>query len=170
MFLREDPVKFSRIYFSSLSAVRTTWYSVQTHIRQQHPSGRPDVMVNRPDALQSSRKSQCFSASVRTTWLYRPDVVQCLTSIKVSDSRHNYGKTAATVRAMCDLVRTMFFIRQDVYQFNRRDVSLNGPDAISLIMEILCSRSATVRMLGQHSPDAAFLWKLSVLLWKSDCS
>jgi len=48
--LREDSVKFSRIYFGSLSAVRTTWYSVRTLISQQHCpddeiflSGRPSV-------------------------------------------------------------------------------------------------------------------------------
>jgi hypothetical protein len=29
-----------------------------------------------------------------------------------------------------------------------------------LIMVITCSRSATVRMLGQHLPDVAMLWKL----------
>jgi hypothetical protein len=110
-------------------------------------------MANRPDTLQSSRKSQCFSASVRTTWLYRPNAIQGLTSIRVSASRHSYGKTAATVRTMCDPVRTMFSIRQDTYkvqpsgrqpswfgrssfiygncvhQFNHPDVSLQGPDA-----------------------------------------
>jgi hypothetical protein len=54
-------------------------------------------MANRPDALQSSRRSQCSSESVRTTWLYHPAAIQCLTSIRVSASRHSYGKTAATV-------------------------------------------------------------------------
>jgi hypothetical protein len=139
-------------------------------------------MANRPDALQSSRRSQCFSASVWTTWLYRPDAIQCLTSIRVSASRHIYGKTAATVR-------TMFSIRQErayqvqqsgrqpswsgrssfkygnyVHQFNRPDISLQGPGASSLIMVITYSQSTTVRTLGQHHPDVALLWKLSVLL------
>jgi hypothetical protein len=111
-------------------------------------------MANRPDALQSSRRSQCSIASVRTTWLYHPDAIQCLTKIRVSASRHNYGKTAATVRTMCDPVRTMSYIKQEsayqvqpsgrqpswsgrssfiygncVHQFNRPDISLQGPDA-----------------------------------------
>jgi hypothetical protein len=48
--LREDSVKFSRIYFGSLSAFRTKWYSVRTLISQQHPSGRPSVYCSiRPD-------------------------------------------------------------------------------------------------------------------------
>jgi hypothetical protein len=77
-------------------------------------------MENRPDALQSSKKSQCSNASVRTTWLYRPDAIQCLTKNRVSASRHSYGKTATTVRTMCDPVwtmcdpvRTMSSIRQE---------------------------------------------------------
>jgi hypothetical protein len=145
-------------------------------------------MANRPDALQSSRRSQCSSASVRKTWLYRPDAIQGLTSIRVSASRHSYGKTAATVQTMCDPVWTMSSIRQEhayqvqpsgrssfiygncVHQFNRPDVSLQGPDAPSLIMVILCSRSVTVRTLGQHRPDAALLWKLSTLSWRGGCS
>jgi hypothetical protein len=152
-------------------------------------------MANRRDAIQSSRKSQCFSASVRTTWLYRPDAIQGLTSIRFSASRHSYGKTAATVRTMCDLVRTMSSIRQErayqvqpfgrqpswsgrssfiygncVHQFNRPDVSLQGPDAPSLIMVISCSRSSTVRTLWQHRPNATLLWKLSALSWRGGCS
>jgi hypothetical protein len=152
-------------------------------------------MANRSDALQSSRKSQCFSASVRTTWLYLPDAIQCLTRIRVSASRHSYGKMAATVRTMCDPVWTMSSIRQErayqvqlsgrqpswygrssfiygncVHQFNRPAVSLQGPNAPSLIMVISCSRSVTVWTLGQHRPNAALLWKLSTLSWRGGCS
>jgi hypothetical protein len=46
--LQEDSVKFSRIYFGSLSAVRTTWYSVRTLISQQHPFERRDLSVRTP--------------------------------------------------------------------------------------------------------------------------
>jgi hypothetical protein len=141
-------------------------------------------MANCSDALQSSRRSQCSSASVRTTWLYRPDAIQCLTSIRVSDSRHSYGKTAATVRMMSS-------IREVVHsKFNRSDACLHGPDdqtsymeiactsltilllrtLQSLIMVITCSQSTPVRTLGEHRPDVALLWKLSVLLWKNGCS
>jgi hypothetical protein len=152
-------------------------------------------MANSSDALQSLRTSQCSSASVRTTWLYHPDAIQCLTSIRVSTSRHSYGKMAATVRTMCDPIRTMFFIRQDVHtKFSRPDVNLHGPydqasymeiactsstvrtsafrvrTLQSLIMVITCRRSATFQMVGQHRLDVALLWKLSVLLWKGSCS
>jgi len=116
-------------------------------------------MENRPDALQSSRRSQCSSASVRTTWLYRPDTIQCLTSIRVSASRHSYGKTAATVRTMCDPVWTMSFIRQVVHsKFNRPDVNLHGPDDQASNMEITCT-SSTVRT------SAFRVRTLQALLW-----
>jgi hypothetical protein len=117
----------------------------------------PDVMANHLDTLQSSRRSQCSNVSVRTTWLYRPDAIQCLTSIRVSDSRHSYGKTAATVRAMSSIRkecayqvqpsgrepswsgRSSFIYGNCVHQFNRPDDHPPGPDAPSLIMVITCS-------------------------------
>jgi hypothetical protein len=124
--LQEDSLQNSN-QSVPLASVRMTWYSVRTLFSQQHPSGRqelsvqmpinvyklrtiqvcicPNVMANRLDALQISRRSQCSSESVRATWLYRPDAIQCLTSIRVSALRHNYGKTAATVRTMSDPVR-----------------------------------------------------------------
>jgi hypothetical protein len=119
---------WKQVYFGSLLTIRTTWYSVRTLINQQHPSGRQDLFC--PDihqcleAHQSSRRSQCSSASVRMTWLYHSDAIWGLTSIRLSTSRHSYGKTAGTVWMMCDPVRTMFSIRQDVHQFNRPDISL----------------------------------------------
>jgi hypothetical protein len=116
-------------------------------------------MANRLDALQSSRRSQCSSASVRRTWQYRPDAIQCLTSIRVSDSRHSYGKTAEIVRTMCDPVWTMSSIRQDVHtKFNRLDVSLFGPDDQALNMEIACT-SSTIRT------SAFRVRTLQALLW-----
>jgi hypothetical protein len=123
------------------------------------------------------------------TWLYRLDAIQCLTSIRVSTSRHSYGKTTATIRTMCDPVRMMSSIRQVVHtkfdhptrrssiiyrncvhQFNYLDISLQGPNPQSLIMVITCSQSATVQTLGKHCPNAVLLWKLSMLFWKGNCS
>jgi hypothetical protein len=152
-------------------------------------------MANCPAALQSSRRIQRSSEIVLTTWLYRPDAIQCLTSIKVSTSRHSCGKTAATVQTMCDPIRTMSSIRQVVHtKFNHSDISLHGPDNQASYMEIVCtsstirtsafrvqtlkafimvitcSWSATVQTLGQLCPDVALFWKLSALFWKGGCS
>jgi hypothetical protein len=94
-------------------------------------------MANLPDALQSSIRSQCSSGSIRTTWLYHLDVIQCLTSIRVSASRNSYGKMAATIRTMCDPVWTMSSIRQVMHiKFNRPDTSQHGPNTHASDMEI----------------------------------
>jgi hypothetical protein len=78
-------------------------------------------------------------------WLYHPNAIQCLTSIRVSASRHNYGKTATTVRTMCDPVQKMSSIRQVMHtKFNCLDVNLHGPDHQASYMEIACT-SSTVR-------------------------
>jgi hypothetical protein len=133
-------------------------------------------MANRPDALKILRKSQCSSASVRTSWLYRSDAIQALTSIRVSASRHSYGKTAATVRTMSSIRqerayqvqpsgrqpswsgRSSFIYGNCVHQFNRPDVSLHGPDDQASYMEIACT-SSTVRTL------AFKVRTLQALLW-----
>jgi hypothetical protein len=121
-----------------------------------HPSGRNGKSSG---CFQSSRRSQCSSASVRTTWLYRPDSIQCLTSIGVSASRHNYGKTDPTVQTMCDPVWTMSSIRQVVHtKFNRPDVSFHGLGDQASYMEIACT-SSTVRT------SAFRVWMLKALLW-----
>jgi hypothetical protein len=69
---------FKEVHFSSLSAIRTKWYSVRTLISQQHPSGRrgfpsgrravqsisrPDDVTYCPDAHQTKE------SSVRMTWI-----------------------------------------------------------------------------------------------------
>jgi hypothetical protein len=125
--LREDSVKFSRIYFGSLSAVRTTWFRSDAH---QSAISVRTMRSFRPDTLQclkasnSSRlhpsgrngKSSGCSSEFKKIPVFqyiRPDAIQCLTRIKVSASRHSYGKTDATVRTMCDPVRPMSSIRQE---------------------------------------------------------
>jgi hypothetical protein len=60
---------FKEVYLCSLSAVRMTWYSVRTLIRQQHPSGRLDI---------SSGRSSVKASSVRMTRTFRPDAHQCI--------------------------------------------------------------------------------------------
>jgi hypothetical protein len=188
-----DDVVFRPNAHQSVTSVRTT-RSFRSGAHQCleasnssrfHPPGR-----NGKSSRCSSEfeKIQCSSASIRTTWLFRPDAIQCLTSIRVSASRHSYGKMAATVRMMSSIRqehayqvqpsgrqpswsgRSSFIYGNCVHQFNRPDISLQGPDAPSLIMVISCNRSITIRTLGQHRPDVALLWKLSVLSWRGGCS
>jgi hypothetical protein len=102
-------------------------------------------MVNHPDAFQISRRSQCSSESVRTTWLYCRDAIQYLISIRVSASRHSYGNTIETVR-------TMSFIRQVVHtNFNNPGVSLHGPDDQA---SYICKLHAPVQP-SAHQPSGS---------------
>jgi hypothetical protein len=81
-------------------------------------------MPNRLDALQSSRRSQCSSASVRTTWLHRLDASQYSIKLQIL-SKFSYGKIDATVRTTWILVRTRFSLRQESqFKFNCPDASL----------------------------------------------
>jgi hypothetical protein len=108
-------------------------------------------MANCSTALQSLRRIPRSSASVWTSWLYRPDAIQCLTSIRVFASRHSYGKMATNVRTMCDPVWTMSSIRQNVHtKFNRPDACLHCPDDQASYME-LC---APVQPSG-HQPSGS---------------
>jgi hypothetical protein len=118
-------------------------------------------MENHPAALQSSRRIHRSSETVQTTWLYRPDAIQCSTSIRVFSSRHSYGKMAATVRTMCDPVRTMSSIRQVMHtKFNRPDDSLHVPDAQASYMKIVCIRSIVRTRAVMARTCQALIWKL----------
>jgi hypothetical protein len=75
---------FKEVYFVSLSAVRTMWYSVRTLIRQQHLFGRCDILFGR---------SSVKTSSVRTTRTFLLDAHQCL---KASNSSrlHQSGRSS----------------------------------------------------------------------------
>jgi hypothetical protein len=161
---RPDDVVFRPDAHQSTTYVRTT-RSLRLDAHQcleasnssrLHPSGRNGKSSRRSLEFE---KIPVFQRIRRTTWLYRPDAIQCLTSIRVSSSRHSYGKTAATVRTMCDPVRTMSSIRQDVHtKFNRPDACLHGPNDQASYMEIACT-SSTVRT------SAFKVRTLKALLW-----
>jgi hypothetical protein len=196
---RPDDVVFHPDAHQSATSVRTTRsFRPDAHqcleasnSSRLHPSGRNGKLSGRSSEFE---KIPVFQR-IRPDDVVIPSGRHSVTSIRVSASRHSYGKTAATIRTMCDIVRTMSSIRQErayqvqpsrrqpswsgrssfiyenyVHQFNRLDISLQGPDAPSLIMVISCSRSVTVWTLGQHRPDAALLWKLLALSWRGGCS
>jgi hypothetical protein len=52
-------------------------------------------------------------------WLYRPNAIQCLTSIRVSASRHSYGKTAATVWTSFNVWQALGFLPQNIVMRRR---------------------------------------------------
>jgi hypothetical protein len=96
--LQEDSVKFSRIDVGSLSAVRTTWYSVQTLISQQHPSGRRDLSVRTPiSVVEASNGSRLHTSghngksSGRSSEFEKIPVFQCIRpdDVVILSGRHS---------------------------------------------------------------------------------
>jgi hypothetical protein len=100
-------------------------------------------------SVASFRKSQ---QRVRTTFSIQQE--------KDFFPKHRYGKTATTVRTMyCSCLHAILdkaSHAEEVQPFERQ-TPWSGQS--SLNMEIVCNRSATVRMLGQHLPDAALFRK-----------
>jgi hypothetical protein len=102
---------------------------VRTLISQQHLSGRRGNTVQtsnsveklqivqgciRLDALQSLRSFQRSSASVHTTWQYRPDASQSSRRIKFSFIDTDLGRQLQSSRRQAYTVWTLSLIRQDV--------------------------------------------------------
>jgi hypothetical protein len=194
---RPDDVEFRPDAHQSVTSVRTT--------RTFRPDAHQCVEASNSSRLhptgcngKSSGRSSEFE-KIPVFQRIRPNSIQGLTSIRVSTSRHSYGKTAATVQTKCDPIRTMFSIRQDVHtKFNRPDVNLHGPDDQASYMEIVCTSSTVqtspfrVRTLQSHAPKPYYgnymqpkcnrpdaratlfgcglIMKFSVLLWKGGCS
>jgi hypothetical protein len=104
-------------------------------------------MANHPEAIKSSRRIQCSSASVRTTWQYRPDAIQCSSRNWVSVSDTNMGRHLQTVRML-------FLVRQVVNQKCKRLDARATPSGRGLDMEYFSAiferrLQLIVRTLGQ---------------------
>jgi len=154
--LQEDSVQNSRHCSSSPLHLfgRRDILSGHSFVKH-HPSGRWELSVRTPFCVQKLRTVLGYIRSdVSAT---RLDAFQCSTSKMISFSKHRYRKTAATVQTAWYSVRTLSLIRQVVQKtFNRSDV--------------VCSRSTTIRMLGQHRPDAALFRKEYQQIWKAGCT
>jgi hypothetical protein len=138
-----------------MSFKKTLW-RIQISQFNSHLSERNGKSSERSSEFEKIQRS---SASVRTMWQYRPDAIQCLTSIRVSASRHSYGKMAETFRTMCDPVRKMSSIRQVVHtKFNRLDISLHGMIDQASYMEIACTSSTVRTSVFRVRMLKALLW------------
>jgi hypothetical protein len=131
--------------------------------KKSDPYSRPDDVIYHPDAQLSK------ASSSRTTRTFRLDLPLCqeasnYSSLHLSERfsrtsgqhlvfdqlwdffpKHRYGRIAATVRTMWNLVQTGSSIRQVSHSKSKRpDASQHGPDARASDIEIACIRS-TVR-------------------------
>jgi hypothetical protein len=134
--------------------------------------------LNRPDdvAIPYWRHSVfdkhwgfCFKTQLWEDGCNRPDYVWSRSDDVFHKASRAY-KVQPSWRQSSWSRRSSIIYGNCVHQFNCPDISLQGSYSQSLITVITCSRSATVWTLGQHRPDAALLWKLSVLLWKGSWS
>jgi hypothetical protein len=98
---------------------------------------RPDISTTRPDALQSSRRIQSSSASVRMTWQYHPDASQCSTSKRISFTNTDMGRQLQPSGRQVYIVCTLSLIRQDVEKnCNRSDVRATPSGRQSLLWKL----------------------------------
>jgi hypothetical protein len=140
-FHPDNPVKRSDAHQSATS-IRTTWqYRLRLHSSERHGN-----TFGRSSEFQKNPEFKCISESVRTTWLHRPDAFQCSTSKTDFFPKNRYGKTTATVRTMScsrqDAILDKASRAEDV-QASGRQTPWSGRSGLN--MEIVCSRSATVR-------------------------
>jgi len=134
---------------------------------KQHRFGRHGYFVRTPISVQ---KLQTVQGYIRSDFsATRPDAIQCSKSKKISFAE-TYGKTAATVRMTC-LHRPNNILdkarRGKELQLSRRQGYIVRTPV--LIMEIACSRSATVRTVGQHYPGTAQFRIEYQHFWKAGC-
>jgi hypothetical protein len=109
-------------------------------------------MANRPIAIKSSRRIQCSSASVRTTWQYCQDAIQCSTSNRVSVSDTEMGR-------QLQIVRTMWCSRLDAIlgkASRAAEVQPSGRafESVWAPCNVLQINIEDVRTSKQHRPDA----------------
>jgi hypothetical protein len=120
-----------------------------------HPSRRNGKLSGRSSDFEKTPVFQC----IRPDDVAIPSRRHSVFDKHVSNSRHSYGKTAATVRTMCDPIRMMFSIRQDVHtKFNRPDGSLHCPDDQASYMEIACTSSTVWTSAFKVRTLQALLW------------
>jgi hypothetical protein len=178
MLLFRDTFIF-KVYTLVICFKKILWRIQDSEV--QIPCIHPDDMVFHPDARQTSN--------------IRPDDENFLSRLP-SVSRSFQLFQVASVWTSQQHVRTPFSVRQvKWFPFQKQiwEDSCNRPDAILdkasraenvppfwhqsalsrssvLIIEIACSRSETVRTLGQHRPETALFRKEFQRIWKADCT
>jgi len=148
--------------------------------RNQIPSFRPEGPVMRPDT------HNCLMFKLTSVWMFQQHVqtlfrVREESSVQVhpSERRGNTVQTPVNVRQVKEFPSQTRYVKiaatvqmsglhrldaildkarrgEELQPFGRQSNTVQMP---VLIMVIACSRSATVRMLGQHCADAALFRK-----------
>jgi hypothetical protein len=157
--LHADSVQKSRKWSSSpLHRSRRHGIPFRCSSVKHHSSGRRELSVRTSIYVQKLRTvPSCIRPKVSATL---PNAHQCLTSKTISFQNTDMERQQQTVwtsglhRPYAILDKASLV--EDV-QSSGRQSTLSGRS--DLIMKIACSRSATIRTLGQHLPDAALFRK-----------
>jgi hypothetical protein len=168
MYFKKTPCRFQDSEVQSLASVRTTWYFARTLI--------------------------CLASTVWMTRTFRPDSNLCLEALNCS-RLHPFGCLSNTSGCLslfdkendflskthiwedsCNCPDDMVFHPNVILDkaSHAEDVQPSGCQSplswhSDLIMEIACSRSATVRTLRKHCSDAALFKKEFKRIWKACC-
>jgi hypothetical protein len=172
--IRPDDVVFCPEALQSATSVWTTrTFHLDAH-QYLEASNSWSLHLSKRNGKSSGHSSK-FEKIPVFQWI-RPDDVtipsgrhSVFDKLRVSASRHSYGKTEATVRKMCDPVRTMSSIRQVVHiKFNRPDASQHGPNALASDIEIAYIKSTVRTTIPPVRTSEAFIWKLlAAEMWPS---
>jgi hypothetical protein len=127
--------------------------------RSQIPSFHSNGPVMRPDAHQCPKVSN-YSRFHPSRRLSNTSECSLVFDNKLDFLlRHRYGKTAASVRTLglhrSDAILDRAKLGEELQPSGCRGNTVRTP---IILMKITCSRSATIRTLGQHRPDVALIW------------
>jgi hypothetical protein len=132
---------------------------------------RPDVSAARPDDPQRSTKALGFlsKTSIWEDRCNRPDDVDSrpdalIHKASIAIQIQTSGRQSAWSGRACIKYGNC------VHLIDRQDNHPPGPDARSLYMEITCTGCTTIRMTGQHNPDATLKQeRFSTKFWSHSC-
>jgi hypothetical protein len=122
-------------------------------------------MANHSDAIKSSRRIQCSSASVQTTWQYRSDAIQSSTSNRVSISDTDMGRQLQTVQTMwCSRPKALLRKASHAAKVQPSERAFKGVRTPRSVLQI---NIEDVRTSEQHRLDARSINIQRVVFQKS---
>lgn len=156
------------------TSVQMTWqYCLDAHqcletsnCSRLHPSGRHGNTIWMPLSVQTAMgflsKTQIWEDSCnRLEYMdSRPDALihKACRAFKIQTS----GRQSSWSRCSC------FIYENCVHQINRPDDRCYGPNAPSLVMEIVCNESATVRTRLNSGKNFNKIWKANRIVVRLD--
>jgi hypothetical protein len=159
MFLEDSaPISSQRNLIPCICPDDVIFYP-DPELSKHHPFGRRELSVW--TFLYVQKLSKCSKLHPSGHLSNMSELLSVFDKLNNFFPKHRYGKTAATVRTMCVLVRMLSLIRQVVHtKFNHPHNSIHGPDAQALYMKIACISSTVWTSYFLVRTFKALIWKL----------